>query len=183
MNPKPDNLIWLDLEMTGLDPSRDHIIEIATVVTNSELIILAEGPVFAIHQPEEVLALMDKWNVKQHTGSGLVDRVRTSTTTLAEAEAATIEFLMHHVPPSKSPMCGNTICQDRRFLFRWMPKLEQYFHYRNLDVSTIKELAKRWMPHIVKGSKRDSKHIALEDIHDSIDELRYYREHFFRSKT
>lgn len=182
MNPKATNLIWLDLEMTGLDPSRDHIIEIATVVTNSDLAILAEGPVFAIHQPEEVLALMDKWNVKHHTKSGLVDRIKNSTTTLAEAEAATIEFLMHHVPPGKSPMCGNSICQDRRFLFRWMPKLEQYFHYRNLDVSTVKELAKRWMPNIVKGAKKNSKHIALEDIQDSIDELIYYREHFFRNK-
>lgn len=182
MKPKSSNLIWLDLEMTGLDPARDHILEIATIVTDSELTILAEGPVFAIRQSEEVLALMDGWNIKHHTRSGLIDRVKNSFITEDEAQAATIEFLMHYVPPGKSPMCGNSICQDRRFLYRWMPKLEQYFHYRNLDVSTIKELAKRWMPQIMKGAKKESRHIALSDIQDSIQELRYYREHFFRSK-
>lgn len=180
MNPKPDNLIWIDLEMTGLDTTSDRVIEIATVVTDAQLNILAEGPVFAIHQPEEVLATMDSWNVRQHTGSNLIERVRASKTTEAEAEAATIEFLMHYVPPGKSPMCGNSICQDRRFLFRWMPKLEQYFHYRNLDVSTLKELALRWAPQVMAGLKKESRHLALDDIYDSITELRHYREHFIK---
>ncbi len=181
MNPKSDNLIWIDLEMTGLDTSQDHIIEIATIVTDSHLNILGEGPVFAIHQTTEVLDKMDSWNVRQHTGSGLLERVKNSTTTVEDAEAETIEFLMHHVPPGKSPMCGNTICQDRRFLYRWMPKLEQYFHYRNLDVSTLKELALRWAPAILGAIKKESRHLALSDIYDSIAELRYYREHFFKS--
>lgn len=180
MNPKSDNLIWLDLEMTGLDTSQDRIIEIATVVTDAQLNVLAEGPVFAIHQSEEVLATMDNWNVRQHSGSGLIDRVKNSTTTELEAEIATVEFVMHFVPPGKSPMCGNSICQDRRFLYRWMPKLEQYFHYRNLDVSTIKELALRWAPALINGVKKESRHLALDDIRDSIAELRYYREHFFK---
>lgn len=182
INPKPDNLIWLDLEMTGLDTTKDHIIEIATVVTDSQLNILAEGPVFAIYQSDEVLALMDNWNVRQHSGTGLVDRIKASTVTEAEAEAATIEFLMHYVPPGKSPLCGNSICQDRRFLHRWMPKLEQYFHYRNLDVSTIKELVMRWSPQVMTGFKKQSKHIALDDIKDAINELKHYREHFFKLK-
>lgn len=181
MNPKPDNLIWLDLEMTGLDTAKDHIIEIATIVTDSQLNILAEGPVFAIQQSPEILATMDSWNVRQHTGSGLLERVRNSTITEADAEAETIDFLMHHVPAGKSPMCGNTICQDRRFLYRWMPKLEQYFHYRNLDVSTLKELALRWAPAILGAIKKESRHLALSDIRDSIAELRYYREHFIKS--
>lgn len=180
MNPKADNLIWLDLEMTGLDTTQDRIIEIATIATDAQLNILAEGPVFAIHQPEEILALMDNWNVRQHTGSGLTERVRNSTHTIEEAEAATIEFMMHHVPPGKSPMCGNSICQDRRFLFRWMPRLEQYFHYRNLDVSSVKELVSRWAPQLIKGAKKNSKHLALDDIRDSIGELKYYREHFIK---
>lgn len=180
MNPKPDNLIWLDLEMTGLDTLRDQIIEIATIATDAQLNILAEGPVFAIHQPEEILAQMDNWNVKQHTGSGLLERVKNSTVTLEEAEAATLEFMMHYVPPGKSPMCGNSICQDRRFLFRWMPKVEQYFHYRNLDVSSVKELVARWAPHLLSGAKKDSRHLALEDIRASINELKYYREHFIK---
>jgi len=182
INPKPDNLIWLDLEMTGLDTTKDYIIEIATIVTDAQLNILAEGPVFAIHQSDEVLALMDNWNVRQHSGTGLTERVKASTVTEAEAEAATIEFLMHYVPPGKSPLCGNSICQDRRFLHRWMPKLEQYFHYRNLDVSTIKELVMRWSPHIMAGFKKASKHIALDDIKDAINELKHYREHFFKLK-
>lgn len=181
MNPKSDNLIWLDLEMTGLDTCNDHIIEIATIVTDPHLNILAEGPVLAIHQKTEILGTMDSWNVRQHTGSGLLERVKNSTTTEIDAEAETIEFLMHYVPPGKSPMCGNSICQDRRFLYKWMPKLEQYFHYRNLDVSTIKELASRWAPAILGAIKKESRHLALSDIRDSIAELRYYREHFFKS--
>lgn len=183
MNPKPDNLIWIDLEMTGLDTMNDRIIEIATVVTDSQLNIVAEGPVFAIYQPGDVLIAMDNWNTRQHTGSKLIERVKASTTTEADAEAATLEFLMHHVPPGKSPMCGNSICQDRRFLYRCMPKLEQYFHYRNLDVSTVKELANRWVPHITKGIKKNSRHLALDDIYDAIDELKFYREHFFKLKS
>lgn len=181
MNPKSDNLIWIDLEMTGLDTNQDRIIEIATVVTDAHLNVLAEGPVIAIHQSPEILATMDSWNVRQHTGSGLLERVRNSTTSEADAEAATVDFLMYHVPAGKSPMCGNTICQDRRFLHRVMPKLEQYFHYRNLDVSTIKELALRWAPAILTAIKKESRHQALSDIYDSIAELRYYREHFFKS--
>lgn len=183
MNPKTDNLIWLDLEMTGLDTANDRILEIATIVTDSRLNILAEGPVFAISQPQEILLKMDKWNTRQHNGSGLVERVKASTCTEAEAEAATIEFLMPYVPPKKSPMCGNSICQDRRFLHRCMPKLEQYFHYRNLDVSTIKELALRWIPDVAKKLKKESRHLALDDIRDSITELRYYRDHFFKLPT
>ena len=179
MNPKADNLIWIDLEMTGLDTIKDRILEIATVITDAKLNILAEGPVFAISQPDDVLAAMDKWNTRQHSSSGLVERVKASTCTEAEAEAATLEFVMQYVPPKKSPMCGNSICQDRRFLYRCMPKLEQYFHYRNLDVSTIKELAARWAPEILKQVKKESRHLALDDIRDSIIELRYYREHFF----
>lgn len=180
MNPKSDNLIWLDLEMTGLDTGNDRILELATIVTDAQLNVLAEGPVFAIHQPDEVLATMDNWNVRQHTGSGLIERVKQSTFTELQAEIATIEFLMHYVPPGKSPMCGNSICQDRRFLFRWMPKLEQYFHYRNLDVSTLKELALRWAPALVNGVKKESRHLALDDIRDAISELKYYREHFIK---
>ena len=183
MSPNLDHLIWIDLEMTGLNPDRDHIIEIATVVTDSQLNTVAEGPVFAIHQPDSVLALMDEWNTKQHTKSGLVSRVKASHTTLEHAQAETIEFLMHHVPAGKSPMCGNSICQDRRFLFRWMPKLEQYFHYRNLDVSTVKMLAYHWSPNILKNikNKKESRHLALQDIYDSIAELKYYQEYCFDS--
>lgn len=180
MNPKPDNLIWIDLEMTGLDTQRDYVLEIATIVTDAQLNILAEGPVFAIHQADEILNNMDQWNTRQHTGSGLINKVRSSHYSEADAEAATIEFLMHHVPPGKSPMCGNSICQDRRFLFRCMPKLEQYFHYRNLDVSSVKELVMRWSPAILTGLRKESRHVALEDVRDSITELRYYREHFFK---
>lgn len=180
MNPKADNLIWIDLEMTGLDTNTDRILEIATIVTDAQLNILAEGPNLALHQSDESLNAMDNWNTRQHYGSGLTERVRASTINEEQAEAETIEFLMRHVPPGKSPMCGNSICQDRRFLYRCMPKLEQYFHYRNLDVSSIKELALRWAPDILNGIKKESRHRALDDIRDSIIELRYYREHFFK---
>ncbi|MFZ5697483.1 MAG: oligoribonuclease [Pseudomonadota bacterium] len=174
------NLIWIDLEMTGLNPDTDLIIEIATIVTDPHLNILAEGPVFAIHQKDTVLNAMDEWNTRQHGQSGLVDRIKRSTTNEAKAEAATIEFLRMYVDAGSSPMCGNSICQDRRFLWRHMPKLEAFFHYRNLDVSSIKELAVRWYPELVKGIRKNSSHLALEDVRDSINELRFYRESFFR---
>lgn len=177
---KESNLIWIDLEMTGLSPDTDRIIEIATIVTDAHLNILAEGPVMAIHQKDVILNGMDEWNTRQHGNSGLVERVRRSTIDEAEAEAATIEFLSRFVDPKKSPMCGNSICQDRRFLYRTMPKLEGFFHYRNLDVSTVKELARRWRPEIMAGLSKESSHQALNDIRDSITELRYYREYFFR---
>ena len=175
-----DNLIWIDLEMTGLDTDHDQIIEIATVVTDRHLKVLADGPVFAIHQPEAILAGMDDWNTAQHGKSGLIDRVRTSTTTCSAAESATIRFLREWVPEGVSPMCGNSICQDRRFLYRQMPGLEAYFHYRHVDVSTVKELAKRWSPEKVDGFAKSGEHLALSDIYDSIEELRFYREHFFK---
>lgn len=174
------NLIWIDLEMTGLDTQRDEIIEIATVVTDAGLNILAEGPVIAIHQPQLLLDGMDEWNQRQHGGSGLIERVGLSTYNEAEAEAETIEFLRDYVPAGASPMCGNSICQDRRFLARTMPRLEAYFHYRNLDVSTLKELAQRWAPFVAEGFSKTSRHLALEDILDSIAELKFYRNHFLR---
>lgn len=180
MVSSPDNLIWIDLEMTGLDTDRDLIIEIATVVTDGDLNILAEGPVLAIHQSDEVLNAMDNWNTTQHGKSGLTDRVRRSTIDEAEAERRTIEFLQQYVPANASPMCGNSICQDRRFLHRCMPELERYFHYRHLDVSTLKELAKRWAPAILPGFSKHATHLALDDIRESIAELRYYREHFLK---
>ena len=170
-----DNLVWIDLEMTGLDPDRDRIIEIATVVTNRHLDVVAEGPVIAVHQPEPVLESMDEWNRKTHGGSGLLARVRASTVSESVAELATIEFLAAHVGRGTSPMCGNSICQDRRFLARHMPELERWFHYRNLDVSTLKELARRWAPDVLAGFTKKSTHLALDDIRDSIAELRYYR--------
>jgi oligoribonuclease len=170
-----DNLIWIDLEMTGLDPGTDSILEIATVVTDRDLNPLADGPEFAITHPLASLEAMDDWNRNQHRKSGLWQRVVESTIDLATAEALTVEFLSQWVPPGKSPMCGNSICQDRRFLHRLMPRLERYFHYRNLDVSTIKELARRWAPEVSRGFSKDSAHTALSDVRDSIAELRYYR--------
>lgn len=175
-----DNLIWVDLEMTGLDPDSDVIIEIATIVTDAHLNILAEGPVIAVHQPDSALDAMDEWNTNQHGKSGLTERVKTSTTSIEAAEAATIEFLEQWVPAGKSPMCGNSICQDRRFMARGMPKLEAYFHYRNLDVSTLKELARRWKPEAMEGFKKSGAHLALDDIRDSIAELVHYRNTFIQ---
>lgn len=177
------NLIWIDLEMTGLDPETDLIIEIATIVTDSNLNILAEGPVRAIYQTDERLAQMDEWNTKQHNKSGLVKRIRESLITIAMAERETLDFLKKYVGKGKSPMCGNSICQDRRFLCRYMPELAEFFHYRNLDVSTLKELAKRWQPALLKGMKKQSKHLALEDIKESINELVFYRQHFIRDNA
>ena len=170
-----DNLIWIDLEMTGLDPLHDSILEIATIVTDKDLNQLAEGPEFALRHPPERLESMDDWNRNQHRKSGLWQRVVDSTIDLRTAEALTVEFLAQWVPSGKSPMCGNSICQDRRFLHRQMPRLEKFFHYRNLDVSTIKELARRWAPELHKGFSKESMHTALSDVHDSIEELRYYR--------
>lgn len=174
------NLVWIDLEMTGLDPQNDCIIEIATVVTDGDLNELAEGPVLAIHQPDSVLAAMDEWNTRQHGGSGLTERVRASQTDVEAAEQATLAFLRDWVTAGASPMCGNSICQDRRFMARLMPTLESFFHYRNLDVSSVKELARRWAPDVYKGFDKDSSHLALDDIRDSIAELRHYREHFLK---
>ena len=175
------NLIWIDLEMTGLDTQNDVIIEIATIVTDKDLTILAEGPAMVIHQPLKIMDAMDDWNTRQHGQSGLMQRVHESKLTEAEAEQATLEFLRKYVPPGKSPMCGNSICQDRRFLARCMPELEAYFHYRNLDVSSLKELARRWQPEVAKGFFKDSSHLALDDVRDSIEELKYYREAFIAS--
>ena len=179
MSKSADNLVWIDLEMTGLDTDHDLIIEIATIVTDSELKILAEGPVLALHQPEAVLSQMDEWNTRQHGQSGLLERVRASRSDAAEAERLTLAFLEKFVAAGQSPMCGNSICQDRRFLHRLMPRLERYFHYRNLDVSTVKELSRRWAPKLPAFDKQ-SAHLALADIRDSINELRYYRKHVFK---
>jgi oligoribonuclease len=177
--PSADYLIWIDLEMTGLKPDTDSIIEIATVVTDRELDVIAEGPVLAIHQSEEVLARMDEWNQRQHGSSGLVARVRASRVGVAEAQRRTLEFLAPLVTAGSSPMCGNSICQDRRFLARLMPELEHFFHYRNLDVSTLKELARRWAPGVADGFLKHGAHLALADIHESIAELRHYRARLF----
>jgi oligoribonuclease len=179
MQCSPDNLIWIDLEMTGLYPEHDLIIEIATIVTNSTLDERVEGPVLAIYQSDEILSAMDEWNTRQHGGSGLTARVRASQITTAEAERQTLDFLAQYVPAKVSPMCGNTICQDRRFLYKYMPRLAEFFHYRNLDVSTLKELKKRWAPGLPSFSKASS-HLALDDIRDSIAELEHYREHFLK---
>ena len=179
MSKSANNLIWIDLEMTGLDTDHDLIIEIATIVTDSELKILAEGPVLALHQPEAALSQMDEWNTRQHGQSGLLERVRASRCDAAEAERLTLAFLEKFVAAGQSPMCGNSICQDRRFLHRLMPRLERYFHYRNLDVSTVKELSRRWAPELPAFDKQ-SAHLALADIRDSINELRYYRKHVFK---
>jgi len=176
----PENLIWIDLEMTGLDTQNDVIIEIATIVTDSQLNIIAEGPMIAVHQPDELLDGMDEWNTRQHGKSGLTQRVKESQYSVAEAEQETLRFLEQHVPKGASPICGNSICQDRRFLARGMPELEDYFHYRNLDVSTLKELANRWAPDIAKGVVKSGAHLAMDDIRDSINEMLHYRAEFLR---
>jgi oligoribonuclease len=176
-----NRLIWIDLEMTGLDTDNDVIIEIATIVTDENLNILAEGPMLAVHQSDITLNAMDEWNTRQHGQSGLTERVRRSTKSARDVEFETLEFLKKWVDPKKSPMCGNSICQDRRFMHRLMPELEQFFHYRNLDVSSVKELARRWRPELMAGLKKNSSHLAMDDIRDSISELKYYREYFFRT--
>lgn len=179
MDLNETNLVWLDLEMTGLEPATNTIMEIATIVTDSELNILAEGPVFAIHHSDEALASMDPWCINQHGKSGLTERCRNSQVTLAQAEAETLAFLKAHVPAGKSPMCGNSIGQDRRFINAYMPDFENFFHYRNLDVSTVKELARRWKPEVLAKVNKQGTHLALDDIRESIKELQIYREHFF----
>ncbi|MGZ5834365.1 MAG: oligoribonuclease [Telluria sp.] len=178
--PNEFNLVWLDMEMTGLDPDNDKIIEVAVLVTDPHLNVIAEGPVFAIHQSDETLDKMDAWNKGTHGRSGLIDRVKASTVSEAQAEEELIAFLKKYVPAGKSPMCGNSICQDRRFMARGMPRLEAFFHYRNLDVSTLKELCRRWKPELASGFKKHQKHTALADIIESVEELRYYREHFIK---
>jgi len=178
--PNEFNLVWVDMEMTGLDPDNDRIIEVAVIVTDAQLNVVAEGPVFAIHQSDETLDKMDAWNKGTHGKSGLIDRVKASTVDEAQAEEQLIAFLKQYVPAGKSPMCGNSICQDRRFMARGMPKLEAFFHYRNLDVSTLKELCRRWKPELATGFKKHQKHTALADITESIEELKYYREHFIK---
>lgn len=180
MSKSSNHLVWIDLEMTGLNPDHDHIIEIATLVTDSDLRVVAEGPVFAIHQPDALLNGMDEWNTRQHNQSGLVQRVRESAVSEAMAEAETLAFLNQHLEPGQSPMCGNSIWQDRRFLTKYMPKLEQFFHYRMIDVSTLKELAKRWAPEVASGLQKESRHLAMDDIRDSINELIYYRQNFLK---
>ncbi|MCG8393424.1 MAG: oligoribonuclease [Pseudomonadales bacterium] len=178
MTDKRNNLIWIDLEMTGLSPENDRIIEIATIVTDAQLNVLAEGPVLAVHQSDALLEGMDAWNTEHHNNSGLVARVKASRISEMQAQAQTLDFLNEYVEQGMSPMCGNSICQDRRFLANYMPELEAFFHYRNLDVSTLKELARRWKPEILEGFKKENKHLALDDIRESIAELQYYREHF-----
>ena len=180
MAQDPTHLIWLDMEMTGLDPDQDRIIEIAIVITDGALATVAEAPVLAVHQSDGVLDGMDEWNTRTHGKSGLTDRVRASAIDEATAEARMLAFLANHVPQRASPMCGNSVCQDRRFMARYMPALEAWFHYRNLDVSTLKELAKRWYPEMAKGVKKEGRHEALADIYESIDEMKYYRENFLK---
>jgi oligoribonuclease len=172
---RASNLVWIDMEMTGLQPDSDRIIEVALLVTDAQLELVAEGPVLVVHQPDEVLDAMDSWNKGTHNKSGLIDKVRASTLTEAQAEAQALAFLVQHAPAATSPMCGNSICQDRRFLARWMPGLESFFHYRNIDVSTLKELVRRWKPEALKGFAKEGKHEALADIRESIEELKYYR--------
>lgn len=178
--PNEFNLVWIDMEMTGLDPDRDRVIELAAIVTDANLNVLAEGPVFAIHQPDQVLDAMDAWNKGTHGRSGLIDRVKASKVDEAQAASEMIAFLQQYVPAGKSPMCGNSICQDRRFMARHMPTLETFFHYRNVDVSTLKELCRRWRPELIAGFKKHQLHTALADIRESVEELRYYRQHFIR---
>jgi oligoribonuclease len=178
-----NRLAWIDMEMTGLDPDRDRILEVALVITDPALVTVAEAPVLVLHQPEPTLDAMDEWNKSTHTRSGLVERVRASRLTEGEVEEQMLAFLIEHVPAKASPMCGNSICQDRRFLARFMPRLEAYFHYRNLDVSVLKELARRWRPELAKGVTKQGKHEALVDIYESIAELRYYRDNFLRLGT
>lgn len=180
MPQDPNALVWIDMEMTGLNSDTDKIIEIATIITNSNLDVLAQGPVLAVHQTDSVLSGMDEWNTRTHGGSGLTQRVRESTLNEAEAERLTLDFIQQYVPKNKSPLCGNSICQDRRFMARGMPQLESYLHYRNLDVSSIKELVRRWKPEICNGFEKKNTHKALDDILESIAELKYYREHFFK---
>jgi oligoribonuclease len=179
---KKQHLIWVDLEMTGLSPDTDRIIEMATIITNTDLQVIAEGPVLAVHQSKSVMDAMDDWNKHHHGNNGLIERVRLSPHDEAGAEQITLHFLAQYCERGSSPMCGNSICQDRRFLARYMPELEAFFHYRNLDVSTVKELARRWRPDLADGLKKESSHKALDDIRDSIRELQYYREHFIRTR-
>lgn len=180
MAKSKNNLIWIDLEMTGLDTNNDVIIEIATIVTDGNLDVVAEGPIIAIHQPDHLLDGMDDWNTRQHGKSGLTERVKNSSYSVGDAEQQTLDFLKQHVPAGVSPMCGNSICQDRRFMARLMPELEAYFHYRNLDVSSLKELARRWAPKVEKSFKKNSSHLAMDDVKDSIRELQHYREHLIK---
>jgi len=180
MTHRDQRMIWLDMEMTGLDPEKERIIEVAVVITEADLTFVAEGPVLVIHQSDDLLAAMDKWNTSTHTKSGLVDKVRKSTLTEAQAEDILLEFLAQHVPQGKSPLCGNTVGQDRRFMVKYMPRLEAYFHYRNIDVSTLKELSLRWKPEVYRSFVKHSKHEALADIYESIEELKHYREHFIK---
>ncbi|MFZ4710065.1 MAG: oligoribonuclease [Zwartia sp.] len=179
-HPNEFRLVWLDMEMTGLEPEKERIIEVAVVITEPDLTIVAEGPVLVVHQPDSLLDAMDSWNKSTHGKSGLIDRVKASTLTESDAQDQLIAFMAQYVPAGKSPLCGNTVSQDRRFMFNYMPKLEQFFHYRTIDVSTLKELARRWKPELLKGFEKRSKHEALADIYESIDELKYYREHFIK---
>ena len=179
-HPNEFRLVWLDMEMTGLDPEKERIIEVAVVITEPDLTVVAEGPVLVVHQPDSLLDAMDSWNKSTHGKSGLIDRVKASVSTESEVEAQLIAFMAQYVPAGKSPLCGNTVSQDRRFMFNYMPKLEQFFHYRTIDVSTLKELARRWKPELLKGFEKRSKHEALADIYESIDELKYYRENFIK---
>lgn len=181
MSQDPNALVWIDLEMTGLNTGSDYILEIATIVTDSQLNVLAQGPVLAVHQSDAILAAMDDWNKRTHSGSGLIERVKASSLSAAQAEAQTLEFVQRYVGKHRSPLCGSSICQDRRFLARLMPQLEEWLHYRNLDVSTVKELVRRWKPEIYDGFEKKNSHKALDDILESIAELKYYREHFFKA--